>query len=97
MHRRHTELDMRKVATIAGFVVGLYLVVRALAEPFVIDMTDPSTYRDDWGGPSLLGVLAVHCGPGLIAAAAMTRAVIRRRARTRPTVERRPRPQVPPQ
>jgi hypothetical protein len=48
---------------------GLYLVARALVEPFVIDMTDPGTYRDDWGGPSLAGVLLVHCGPGLLVAA----------------------------
>lgn len=60
-------------------VLGLYLVGRAIAEPFVIDMGDPATYRDDWGGPSLAGVLAVHCGPGLIAAAVMTVALIRRR------------------
>ncbi|MBM0224249.1 MULTISPECIES: hypothetical protein [Micromonospora] len=75
---------MRKIATVAGFVLGFYLVGRALVEPFVIDMTDPSTYRHDWGGPSLFGVLAVHCGLGLIAAAAMTRILIRRRARTHP-------------
>jgi hypothetical protein len=70
---------MRKLATILGSVIGLYLVGRALIEPFVIDMTDPSTYRHDWGGPSLVGVLAVHCGPGLIAAAVMAMVLIRRR------------------
>ncbi|WP_319460130.1 hypothetical protein [Micromonospora sp. RTP1Z1] len=75
---------MRKIATVAGFVLGFYLVGRALVEPFVIDMTDPSTYRHDWGGPSLFGVLAVHCGLGLIAAAVMTRILIRRRVRTHP-------------
>lgn len=74
---------MRKIATIVGVVLGLYLVGRALVEPFVIDMTDPSTYRHDWGGPTLFGVLAIHCGPGLIAAATMTWVLIRRcRART---------------
>ena len=51
-----------------GVLLGLYLIGRAVAEPFVIDMTDPASYRHDWGGPSLIGVLAVHCGPGIISA-----------------------------
>jgi hypothetical protein len=32
-------------------------VGKAVAEPFVIDLADPATYRNDWGGPSLLGFL----------------------------------------
>jgi hypothetical protein len=36
--------------------------VRAIAEPFVIDVTDPATYREDWGGPSLLGFLSFTVG-----------------------------------
>ena len=63
---------------ITSLVLGLYLIARAVAEPFMIDMTDPATYRNDWGGPSLLGVLAVHCGPGLLAGAAMARHIARR-------------------
>ena len=63
---------------IVGLVLGLYLVARAIAEPFTVDMTDPATYRDDWGGPSLLGVLAVHCLPGLLAAAAIVGYLVRR-------------------
>jgi hypothetical protein len=62
-------------------IIGLYLFGRAVAEPFLIDMTDPSTYRHDWGGPSLVGVLLVHCGPGLLAAAAIVTALRRRPAR----------------
>lgn len=73
---------MRKLARIAAVVLGLYLVVRAVIEPFVIDISDPATYRDDWGGPSLLGVLVVHCGPGLIAAAAIVTVLVRRRRST---------------
>jgi hypothetical protein len=73
---------MRKILWLAGLSFGLYLVARAVAEPFVIDVSDPATYRDDWGGPSLAGVFAVHCGPGLVAAALMvTAAVHRRRSR----------------
>ncbi len=60
---------LRRVLVGLGLVLALYLVVRAVVEPFVIDVTDASTYRDDWGGPSLLGVLAVHCGPGVVAGA----------------------------
>jgi hypothetical protein len=49
-----------------GLGIGLLLLARAVAEPFVIDVTDPSTYHNDWGGPHLAGVLAVHCGPGIL-------------------------------
>jgi hypothetical protein len=66
---------MKRVLTVLGVVLGVYLIVRAVAEPFVIDVTDPATYRDDWGGPTLAGVLLVHCGPGVLAALLMIRAV----------------------
>lgn len=69
---------MKRIATVLGILLGSYLIVRAIAEPFVIDMSDPVTYRDDWGGPSLAGVLAVHMGPGLIAATVMSWALARR-------------------
>ena len=78
---------MRKAAIAVGLALGLFLIVRAVAEPFVIDMSDPATYRNDWGGPSLLGVLLVHCGPGVIAAAVMAMVLIRRR-RDRPPLDR---------
>ena len=63
---------------VLGMVVGLYFVGRAIAEPFVIDTTNPATYQNDWGGPSLFGVLTVHCGPGVVAAALMAWALLRR-------------------
>jgi hypothetical protein len=72
---------VRRIVTVVVVVLGLYLVARAISEPFVINMSDPATYRDDWGGPSLAGVLAVHCGPGLLAAAALVTALVRRRRR----------------
>lgn len=83
MRGTHTVGAMKKIAMIVGMVVGLYLVGRAIAEPFVIDVTDPATYREDWGGPSLLGVLAVHCGPGIVAGAVMVWALLRRRSSRR--------------
>jgi hypothetical protein len=74
---------MKKILVFVGLVLGVYLIGRAVAEPFVIDLTDPATYRNDWGGPSLPGVLLVHCGPGVLAAALMVRAMVRRRPRIR--------------
>jgi len=68
---------VRRVLLALGVIVGLYLFGRAVAEPFVIDLTDPATYHNDWGGPSLAGVLAVHCGPGLLAGGAIVRGLIR--------------------
>jgi hypothetical protein len=72
---------MRKAVTVVGLALGLFFIVRAVAEPFVIDMSDPATYRNDWGGPSLVGVLLVHVGPGVIAAVAITVLLIRRSSR----------------
>jgi hypothetical protein len=69
---------VRRAAKIAGLALGLFVVARAVTEPFVIDMTDPATYRNDWGGPSLVGVLAVHCLPGLIAGVVIVRQFARR-------------------
>ena len=66
---------LRRFAIGLVWLMGAYFVVRAIAEPFVIDFSDPSTYRTDWGGPSLIGVLAVHMLPGLLAAALMVLAL----------------------
>jgi hypothetical protein len=59
---------VKKVLIGLGLLLGAYLIVRAIVEPFVIDFSDPATYDNDWGGPHLAGVLAVHCGPGVLAA-----------------------------
>ena len=74
---------MRKAAIVVGLAVGLYLIVRAVAEPFVIDLSDPASYRNDWGGPGLFGVLLVHCGPGVVAAVVIAMALLRRRSSRR--------------
>jgi len=71
----------RRIVAGAGVVLGVYLILRAVVELLVIDYGDPASYRDDWGGPSLAGVLAVHCLPGIIAAVLLVRAVRRRRTR----------------
>jgi hypothetical protein len=83
---------MKRAAIGVGLVLGLYLVVRAVAEPFVIDMSDPATYQDDWGGPSLFGVLLVHCGPGVVAAVAIAVALMRRRSLRRTQTRQRLQP-----
>ena len=64
---------MKRVLWLIAFVVGGFFIVRAMMEPFVIDFSDPSSYEDDWGGPSLIGVLLVHMGPGVLAAALLIR------------------------
>lgn len=73
---------MRRALSIAGTVFGLlialYFIVRAVSELFIIDFSDPASYQNDWGGPSLPGVLAVHCGPGLLAAAIIVLVMMRR-------------------
>jgi hypothetical protein len=60
------EQIMKKIGFVAAIVVGLYLTGRAVAELFLIHWGSPASYHNDWGGPSLAGVLAVHCLPGLI-------------------------------
>jgi hypothetical protein len=75
---------MKLIGTAFLWILGVFLIARAAVEPFVIDLGDPATYRLDWGGPHLAGVLAVHMGPGIIAAALMTRAVVRRVSGRRP-------------
>jgi hypothetical protein len=72
---------MRRVLWFLVIALGLFLIARAVAELFTIDISDPSTYRNDWGGPSLAGVLAVHMGPGLLALILMIALLVRRRTR----------------
>jgi hypothetical protein len=61
------------------------VIIRAVAEPFVIDLSDPATYRNDWGGPSLFGALLVHRGPGVVAAVALAMTLLGRRSSRRRT------------
>jgi hypothetical protein len=74
---------MRKLLLGLGVIVGIYLIGRAIVEPFVINAGDPSSYQNDWGGPSLAGVVAVHCGPGVIVAAAAVWSFVRTLSRRR--------------
>lgn len=58
---------MRKIGIALALVVGAFFIVRAVVELLTIDYSNPSSYADDWGGPSLVGVLLVHVGPGILA------------------------------
>ncbi|MEV6631311.1 hypothetical protein AB0M54_11215 [Actinoplanes sp. NPDC051470] len=62
---------MKRIGSALLWLAGVYFVARAVVEPFTIDFGDPSTYLHDWGGPGLIGVLFVHCGLGVVAAALM--------------------------
>lgn len=55
----------RVVGTTLVAAIGLFLVARGIAQFWVVDYSDPSSYADAWGGPSLIGVFIVHSGPGL--------------------------------
>lgn len=71
---------LRKVVAAVAVLLAVFLIVRAVVELFVIDFSDPSSYASDWGGPSLVGVLIVHCLPGVLAAIALVLWWRRRRA-----------------
>jgi hypothetical protein len=82
---------LRRIGIALGALLGLYLVVRAVAEFWVIDFSDPASYASDWGGPTLAGVLAVHMGPAVVVIVATVLWWRRRRARraaTPSTVDR---------
>jgi hypothetical protein len=48
-----------------GGLLAIYLVGRGITEFFTVHYSDPASYRNDWGGPSLAGVFAVHSAPGV--------------------------------
>lgn len=76
----HGRRVARRVLLGLGLIVAVYLVVRGVVELFLIDFDDPDSYRSDWGGPSLVGVLAVHSGPALVIVAGAAVWLLRRRA-----------------
>jgi len=82
---RHPSTARIITATV-GSVFALFLVGRGVAEFFVVRFSDPASYRHDWGGPTLVGVFAVHSGPALVIVAATAVVLWRRwrRAQTGP-------------
>lgn len=59
------NLPLGLLSFVTVFAVG-FLIVRAVAYPFEAWDNVPF-YQDAWGGPSYLGAVAVHSGPGLLA------------------------------
>ena len=55
----------KRILIVLGYVIGIYLIFRAVAEPFLIDYSNPESYMHDWGGPTYAGVLIVHMGLGV--------------------------------
>lgn len=74
--RRQTA---RSVGIVLSVVTAVYLVGRGIAEFWRIDVSRSETYRNDWGGPHLAGVLAVHTGPAIVIVTATLAYVVRRR------------------
>jgi hypothetical protein len=60
---------LRLLGMVLLVALGTFLVARAVVEVVAVDPGDPSTYRDDWGGPTYAGVLLVHAGPGVLVVA----------------------------
>ncbi|GGN27975.1 hypothetical protein FHR83_005310 [Actinoplanes campanulatus] len=58
---------MKLLFKMLGVISATLLVAQAVATPFLIDLTDPATYSGHWGGPSLVGVLALRIGAGVLA------------------------------
>lgn len=78
------RLTRRACLWTVGCAVGAYLIGRAVAEFFLVNYGDPSSYRLSWGGPSLAGVFAVHSGPGLAVLIAAAVVIWRRFKRRSP-------------
>jgi hypothetical protein len=74
---------MRRTLALLGVLLGVFLMARAVAWPFTVDPSDPGSYASDWGGPSLFGAAAVHCGPGIVSAVILTAVVVRGRLAAR--------------
>jgi hypothetical protein len=77
---------VRGLAIAIGVLLGVFFIVRAVVELLTIDYSIPSSYADDWGGPSLAGVLLVHCGLGVISAVAFVYGWRRLKARRKPDI-----------
>jgi hypothetical protein len=67
VHRRTgVPRALRWIGTALAVLLAVYLVGRAVVEVVTVDPTDAASYRDDWGGPTYPGVMAVHVLPGAL-------------------------------
>jgi hypothetical protein len=60
---------LKTIGMVLLAIFGVYLVGRAAAEPFLINYHNAASYKHDWGGPTLVGVMAVHMLPGVVSLA----------------------------
>jgi hypothetical protein len=66
-HRRTGVVRaLRWIGAALTLLLAVYLVGRAVVEVVTVHPGDPVSYRDDWGGPTYAGVLAVHALPGVL-------------------------------
>jgi hypothetical protein len=72
---------VKRALLILGAIVAAFLIVRAIVEVLTLHYSDLSSYEHDWGGPSVIGVLLVHCLPRVIAAIAVILVIRRSRAK----------------
>jgi len=63
----------------AAAPLAVFFVARGITEFFVINYSAPASYANDWGGPSLAGVFAVHSGPAAAIIAATVWWAVRHR------------------
>ena len=59
---------MKKIGKVFLIILSVYLIGRAIVEPFILAGASQAEYRNDWGGPTLVGVAAVHMVPGILGA-----------------------------
>jgi hypothetical protein len=79
---QHGHYGARVTGALIGGIFAVYLVGRGIAEFFTVHYSDPASYRNDWGGPSLAGVFAVHTGPAVAIVTGTVIYLIRRHRRT---------------
>ncbi len=56
----------RGIIRVIVVAIGAFAVVRAGFVIAVDDLSHPETYRNDWGGPHYIGVMAIHVGPAVL-------------------------------
>jgi len=57
----------KKIGKALLLLLGFYLIVRSLVEPFIIHPGNKASFEHDWGGPTYIGAMTVHMLPGIIA------------------------------
>lgn len=67
----------KRIAAVLCAILAVYLMGRGVAEFFVVNYSNAASYRDSWGGPSLVGVFLVHSGPGAVVVLAIVGYLLR--------------------